>query len=155
MLPTPVRHAWRSLRRTPVFTITAALTLVIGIAASVAIFAVVNGVLLKPLPYGTPDRLIGAWHNLPPIGLTKAQQTAGTYFTYKQLAHTIENIGLYQDGAVNVAEAGGTGEPQRVAVGYITASVIPTLQVPPLLGRTFSEADDQPNAPNVALISEG
>jgi putative ABC transport system permease protein len=115
MLPTPVRHAWRSLRRTPVFTITASLTLIIGIAASVAIFAVVNGVLLKPLPYGNPDRLIGAWNDLPPIGLNKAQQTMGTYFTYKQFAHTIENIGLYQDGAVNVAEASGTGEPQRVA----------------------------------------
>jgi putative ABC transport system permease protein len=155
MLPTSVRHATRSLLRTPVFTITAALTLVIGIAASVAIFAVVNGVLLKPLPYGNSERLVGVWHDLPPIGLNKAQQTVGTYFTYKRHAQTIENIGLYQDGAVNVAESGGGGVPQRLASGYVTASLIATLQVPPLIGRAFTEADDQPNGPNVVLISEG
>ncbi|MEP6494464.1 MAG: ABC transporter permease [bacterium] len=155
MVPTPVRHALRSLRRTPVFTITAALTLVIGIGASVAIFAVVNGVLLKPLSYGNPDRLIGTWFDLPPIGLHKAQQSPGTYFTFKKFSHSIENIGLYQDGAVNIAEAGGSSAPQRIAVAYVTASLIPTLQVLPIVGRTFTDAEDIPHGPEVVLISEG
>src|SRR5204863_3290850 len=86
----PLRYAWRSLRRTPVFTITASLTLVIGIAASVAIFAVVNGVLLRPLPYGQPDRLVGAWFDMPPLNLHHAQQTQTTYYTFQRVAHTIE-----------------------------------------------------------------
>ena len=86
-----IRHAVRSLRRTPAFTLTAILTLVIGIGAVAAIFAVVNGVLLKPLAYGNPDRLVGTWHDLPPLSMTRANQTSAIYFTYKQLAHTIEN----------------------------------------------------------------
>ena len=149
-----MRHAWRSLRRTPAFAITATLTLVIGIGACAAIFTVVNGVLLAPLPYGNPDRLVGAWHDLPGVSMHKAQQTSGMYFTYKRLAQSIENIGLYQNGAVNVSDAGRTTEPQRVSAGFITGSLIPTLQVPPLLGRTFTVAEDLPNGPTVVIISE-
>ena len=99
-----LRYAWRSLRRTPVFTITATLTLVIGLAATIAIFAVVNGVLLKPLPYGQPDRLVGAWFDLPPINLKQAQQTQTTYYTFQRLARTIEGIGVYQEGSANVSD---------------------------------------------------
>lgn len=154
-LALPLRHAWRSLSRTPVFTITAAVTLVIGIAASVAIFAVVNGVLLQPLPYGNPDRLVGAWHDLPPLNLLHTQQTSATYFTYRKLARTIDGIGIYQDGAVNVSEPGGGSEPQRLTAAFISASVVPVLQLPPQLGRNFSEAEDLPNGPLVVMISDG
>jgi len=150
-----LRHAWRSLRRTPVFTITASLTLVIGIGAAVAIFAVVNGVLLRPLPYGNPDRLIGAWHDLPPLSLKKANQTSSTYLTYKRLSRSIDGIGIYQESAVNVAEPGGTSEPQRVTSAWITADLLPTLQVSPLLGRNFTEEEDRPKGPDVVIISEG
>src|SRR5688572_23134371 len=136
-----LRLAWRSLRRTPAFTISAVRTLVIGIGASVAIFAVVNGVLLRPLPYGNPDRLVGIWHALPGVSMDKANQTSGTYFTYKRLAQSIENAGLSQQGAVNVAAPGGDGEPQRLASALITASLIPTLQVSPLLGRNITEEE--------------
>ena len=154
MLPMPLRHAWRSLRRTPAFTITAALTLVIGIGASVAMFEIVNGVLLKPLPYGDSNRLVGAWHDLPPINLHKAQQTSGTYFTYKKFAHTIENIGVYQDGSVNAAGVGGA-EPQRLTAAFMTSTLVPTLGVSPLFGRVFTDAEDRPNGPFVVVISEG
>src|SRR3712207_8656825 len=84
MLSTFLRPASRALRRSPAFTVTAALTLVIGIAASVAIFALVNGVLLRPLPYGQPERLVGVWNAMPAVGLPKANQTAGFYRTYRQ-----------------------------------------------------------------------
>ncbi len=149
-----LRHAWRSLRRTPVFTVTAALTLVIGFGAAIAIFAVVNGVLLRPLPYGNPDRLVGAWHDLPPLDLKKANQTASTYLTYRKLARTIEGIGIYSEGAANVAAIGGDGEPQRIAASWITVDVIPVLQVSPILGRAFTDEEDRPKAPDVVIISE-
>jgi hypothetical protein len=155
MLSMSLRHAWRSLRRTPAFTITAILTLVIGIGASVAMFEIINGVLLKPLPYGDSDRLVGAWHDLPPINMHKAQQTSGTYYTYKKFARTIENIGVYQEGSVNGAGTAAGSEPQRLVAGFISASLIPTLAVPPLMGRNFTEAEDMPNAPDVVVIGEG
>ena len=155
MVAIQVHHALRSLRRTPAFTLTAVLTLIIGIGAVAAIFAVVNGVLLKPLPYGNPDRLVGAWHDLPPLSLTKANQTAGTYFTYKKLSRSIESIGLYNEGAANVSEASGASEPQRLAAAWVTGSVIPSLQVVPLLGRNFTDAEDLPRGPHAVIISEG
>jgi len=147
MIAISFRHALQSLRRTPAFTLTAILTLVIGVGAVAAIFAVVNGVLLKPLPDGDPGRLVGTWHDLPPLSLTKANQTAGTYFTYKKFSRSIENIGVYQEGAANVSEAAGASEPQRLAAAWVTASLIPTLQVLPLLGRNFSDAEDLPRGP--------
>lgn len=147
-----LRYAARSLRRTPAFTTTAAVTLGIGIGAAVAIFAVLNGVLLRPLPYGNPDRLVGAWFDLPPLSLRHTQQTPGTYFTFQRFARTITGIGVYQDGAVNVAAPAGGGEPQRVGVCWVSATLLPVLQVPPLLGRTFTEAEDRPHAPDVVVI---
>jgi len=159
-----IRLAWRSLLRAPVFTITATLTLVIGIGASVAIFAVVNGVLLRPLPFGNPDRLVGAWFDLPPINMFHAPQTQTTYYTFQRLAHTIEGIGLYQEGSVNVSEPGGQSEPQRLTAAWITASLLPVLKVSPMLGRNITEAEDTPSGPregvgrgdgSVVIISEG
>ena len=161
----PIRHAWRSLWRTPVFTITAALTLVIGIAAMVAIFTVVNGVLLRPLPYGTnPDRLVGAWFDLPPINLHHTQQTQTTYYTFQRLAKSIDGIGLYQEGSADISEPGSSAEPQHLTSAWITATLLPAMQVNPLVGRNFTEDEDSPNGgrrsvdghgPSVVLISEG
>ena len=150
-----IRHAARALRRTPVFTITAALTLVIGIGAATAIFTIVNGVLLRPLPYGNPDRLVGVWFDLPGVDLKHAQQTSGTYFTFKRLARSVDGIAVYEEGAVNVAEPGGQSEPQRVRAAWMTVDMLPVLQVPPLLGRNFTEQEDLPKGPNVVIISEG
>jgi len=150
-----VRPAWRSLSRSPAFTLTAAVTLVIGIGAAVTIFALVNGVLLRPLPYGDPDRLVGAYHRMDLVGLSKANQTAGTYFTYKKLARSLDGIAIYQTSAVNVSDPRGGGEPQRIQSARVSGSVLPVLQVSPLVGRNFTDAEDLPNGPNVILISEG
>ena len=150
-----LRLAARSLKRSPAFTIAAALTLVIGIGSSVAIFAVVNGVLLRPLPYGHPDRLIAARHDLLGFDMMRVQQTEATYFTYQRLARTIEGIGVYREVEVNVADPGNVREPQRVASASITATLLPVLQAAPMIGRGFTESDDRPGAPPVALIDEG
>jgi hypothetical protein len=155
MLLQAIRQTWRSLRRSPVFTAAAILTLAIGIGATVAIFAIVNGVLLRPLPYGHPDRLVGAWHNLRGVDLTHTQQTSATYFTYKRFARSIGGIAAYNDGAVNVADPGGGTEPRRLHSASITANLIPLLEVSPKLGRSFTEAEDLPKGPAVVIVSEG
>ena len=150
-----LKPAWRSLRRSPAFTITAALTLIIGIGASVAMFALVNSVLLRPLPYADPDRLVAAYHEMTAVGLPKGNQTAGFYFTYKKLARSIEEIGLYQGSAANVSDPTGGSDPQRITSSNVTASLISVLGVSPMVGRNFSETEDAPNGPNVILIGEG
>ena len=154
-LSTVLKPAWRSLRRSPAFTLTASTTLIIGIGAAVAIFALVNGVLLRPLPYGNPDRLVGVYHDLSIVALPKGNQTGGTYWTYKKFGRSLESIGVYQSDAVNVSDPRGGGEPQRINSATLSASVIPTLDVTPLVGRTFTEEEDRPKGPNVVLISEG
>lgn len=151
----PVRYAWRSLRRTPIFTAAAVLTLAIGVGAVTAIFAVVDGILLRPLPYGHPEQLVGAWHDLPPLSLKHAEQTAATYFTYKRFAHTVSGIAAYTTGSANVADPRGGMEPRRLEAGFISADLVPLLQLPPKLGRSFSAEEDVPNGPSVVMISEG
>jgi predicted permease len=148
-------HASRSLTRAPLFSASVILTLTVGIGSSAAIFAVVNAVLLRPLPYGHPDRLVGAWHDMPAISMVHAQQTAATYRTYKRFAHTITDISLYQEGSVSVGDPDGRAEPERMSMSWQTPNLIPLLEVTPILGRNFTAAEDAPKAPLVALISEG
>ena len=149
-----IGQAARSLRRSPVFTLAAVLTLTIGIGATVTIFAVVNGVLLRPLPYRNPERLVAALHDMPPLGLAHEPQSAQTYFTYRRLAHTIDGIGVYREGDVSVAEPGSAAEPQRLTSAGVSATLLQVLQVAPLIGQTISEDDDRPGAAPVMLIHE-
>jgi predicted permease len=148
-------HSWRALRRAPVFASTVILTLTIGIGSAAAIFAVVNAVLLRPLPYGHSDRLVGAWHDMPAVSLLHANQTVGTYYTYRRLATTIEGIAMYDDGSVNVTDPNGQAAPERIPIAFATANLFPLLQVSPILGRTYSEAEDGPKSEaRVVVIGE-
>ena len=147
-------YATRALLRAPLFSGAVILTLTIGIGSAAAIFAVVNAVLLRPLPYENPDRLVGIWNDMAPISLKHAQQTSGMYLTIKQFARTIEGIAIYQDGSLSVGDPGGRAEPARVNVLWMSASAIPLLGVHPIMGRPFSEAEDAPKAADVAVISE-
>jgi len=148
------RHAARSLIRAPAFTIAAVLTLAVGIGAVVSIFAIVNGVLLRPLPFTHPERLVAAVHDLRPLGLYHEPQTASTYFAYRRLAHTIDGLGVYEQGDANVSEPGGIAHPERMKIARVSAGLIPTLGVAPRIGGAFADADDRPGAPAVILIGE-
>jgi putative ABC transport system permease protein len=148
-------HTWRSLRRVPVFTATIVLTLTVGIGAATAIFTVVNAVLLRPLPYASPDRLVGVWHHMAKIDAKRWGMTSGMYFTYAQLAHSLESIAAYVDGSESVTDPDGLAEPERMPMAATTANLFQTLGVSPLLGRTYSEAEDVPSGPDVVVISEG
>jgi putative ABC transport system permease protein len=151
-----VTHAWRSLRRAPLFSASVILTLTVGIGSAAAIFAVVNAVLIRPLPYGHPDRLVGVWNDMPSVSLMHAQQTSGIYVTYERFARTLEGIAIYQDGSINVSDPDGRGEPQRIHVAWTSANAIPLLQVAPIVGRSYTAAEDAPKAPgDVVVISEG
>ncbi len=149
---TQLRHVIRRLLRTPTFTAVALLTLAVGIGANTAIFSVVNGVLLKPLPYPEADRLIGVWHTAPGVNLKEINNGPSNYFTYREESRTFVDMGVYGNDQVTVT---GVAEPERVAALNVTASTLPILGVAPFLGRTFSAADDSPGRPETIVLTYG
>lgn len=148
-------HTWRSLRRTPLFSVTVVLAFTIGIGSAAAIFAIVNGVLLRSLPFGHADRLVAAWHSMPSVNMDRAPQTPGTFFTYRRFAKSLAGIGIYQEGSANVADPDARSEPERMVVTWTSRELIPLLEVSPIIGRSFSAQEDAPKGPSVAIISEG
>jgi len=146
------RHALRRLRRTPGFTLAALLTLAIGIGANTAIFSVVNGVLIQPLRFPEPDRLIGVWHRAPGIpGLppdVRVSASPSMYYTYGDHSDTFERFGLWQYGA---STATGPVDPEQLLTAQATHGTLDALGVPPLLGRWFTEEDDRGSTESVIL----
>jgi predicted permease len=146
------RRIMRRLLRTPLFTFVAILTLAVGIGANAAIFSVVYGVLLKPLPFAEPERLVGVWHTAPGLKIDVLNQSPGNYLIYREEGRVFEESGMWNGGAASVT--GGT-EPERVQTLSVTDGVLPLLKVQPLLGRLFTKADDSPGAPDRIVLAHG
>ena len=111
-----VRHAARRLARTPVFTLATLLTLALGIGANTAIFSVVNTVLLKPLPFPEPDRLVGLWQTAPGVNITDLNASIADYVTYREESRTLADVAIWNGTAftvTGVARAGAGGCHQR------------------------------------------
>lgn len=147
-----VKHVVRRLSRAPMFTVTAMLTLAIGIAANTSIFSVINGILLKPLPYPEADRLIGVSQTAPGINIRDLNASPATYYTYREENRTFEDIGMWSRGSASVT---GVGEPEQVRTLIVTDGVLPVLRVSPFLGRAFTKQDDAAGAPRTAILSHG
>lgn len=146
-----LRFALRGLGRAPLFTAVTVLTLAVGIGATSAVFSVVHGVLLKPLPYEEPERLVGVWHKAPGLGLDqRLNQSPALYFTYRDESELFTDSGMYDDGTVSVTER---VEPEQVEATWVTDGVFPLLGVEPLLGRSFSQQDDSPGTPETVMLS--
>ncbi len=144
-----LRRLARTLLRAPLFTAVAIATLAIGIAANTAIFTVVYGVLLKPLPFAQPDRLVGVWHSAPGLGFPLMNQGPATYMTYREEGRAFEDIGLWDNWMVAVT---GRAEPERVQALSVTDGLLPVLRVRALVGRRFSRQDDLPGSPATAML---
>jgi len=144
------RHALRRLRMAPSFTFTTLLILAIGIGANSAIFSVVNGVVLKPLPFPHPDELIAVNHAAPGVNLANAGTAPFLHFTYHDQARSFQEIGLFRWSETAVTQL---AEPETALSLNVSAQVLPILGVPPLLGRWFSESDDAPGAPLTAVLT--
>jgi predicted permease len=138
------------LLKSPAFALTAIITVGAAIGANALIFSVVNGVILKPLPYTNPSSLVGAWLVAPGVMPGPLQQSAGTYFMIRDSGQVFTDIGLWQTGSVTVT---GRGEPEQVQSLNVTDGTLPVLGVDPMLGRGFSKEEDLPNGPKVVLIS--
>jgi len=150
-MPMLLRHALRSLKRTPLFAVVATVTLVLGIGSVAATFAIVDGVLLEPLPYGQPDRLVSV--DLQAAELRRIQQPPAVFFTYKRFAHRMVDIGFYRTGNANIWTERGGEAPERVTATWVSASTIPLLRVRPILGRTFTVDEERLNGPQAVILS--
>jgi putative ABC transport system permease protein len=146
-----LRHAMRGLVNSPGFTLVAVLTLTLGIGANTAIFSVVHTVLLRPLPFPEPDRLVRIFETRPEKGWSGASLSRPNFRDYREQSRAFEDIGALL-GASRVLS--GDGFPERVEVGRISAGFFQVLGVRPLLGRTFARGEDEPEAENrVALLN--
>ena len=146
----PFKYALRRLLQFPVFSGLSVLTLAIGIGANCAIFAVVYGVLLKPLPYPDSGRLVSVDHSAPGVNIPRTGAAPFLYFTYREQAKSFAQIGMYQATSYSVT---GLAEPEEIPAVDVTQGVLPTLGVVPLFGRLFTNADDSPGAPPTVILT--
>jgi putative ABC transport system permease protein len=145
-----VKHALRRLLKNPAFSLTALITIGAAIGANALIFSVVNGVVLKPLPFADPGRLVGVWHVAPGLGMPgPMNQGPTTYFTYRD-NKVFNDIGMWDNFTVTIT---GRGEPERVDGLLVTDGTLPIVGVRPVLGRTFTPADDAPGSAETVIVS--
>ena len=142
-----LRFGARTLRRNPGFAVIAVLTLALGIGANAAIFSVVNAVLLRPLPWHEPDRAVMIWSRW--TAFDKTWVSSGEVNDYRRRTRTLDSVATWNDGQANLT---GDGDPERVAVGAVSANTFPTLGAAPFIGRTFTEQEDVPNGPNLVVL---
>ncbi len=145
-----LRQVLRRLGRAPLFTTLTLITLAVGIGATTLIFSVVDGVLLKPLPYPEPNRLIGVWYSSAVINFKDLNMAPFLYFITREQNKTLEDIGIYDGDSLSVT---GTGQPEHVDGLDVSEATLPLLGVKPALGRLFTQADDTAGAPETALLS--
>jgi len=138
----------RSLRRTPGFALTAVLIVALGIGATTAAFSVTDFVLIRPLPFPEPDRLVKVWEKTP--GYTAMELSPPNYRDWRAAATSFESMGAYAGGDATMTVA---GEPRRFRGAGVSADLFPTLGVPPMIGRTFSADDAHAGAAGTIMLS--
>lgn len=144
-----LRYALRGLARQPGFTALTVLTLALGIGANTAIFSVVNGVLLRPLPYPNAEQLEYVTTKFPALGFEQFWMSPPELQELADHNSSFSSVGGFSAGAVNI----NTSQPSRPNSALVTPGLMPTLGVPPLTGRWFSDADSRPGAEDVAILS--
>jgi putative ABC transport system permease protein len=147
-----VRYALRTLRKSPGFTTVVVLTLALAIGANTAIFSVVNGVLLRALPYANADRLVMVWEFDRFSGTTREDASVPDYFDFRARNHVFTDIAAFAEQPLTLTRSGA--EPQHVVAGYATRNLFPLLGVTPIAGRGFTAAEDSPGGPRAVVLSE-
>jgi putative ABC transport system permease protein len=148
-----LRYAFRVMRRNPLFTVTVVLTVALAIAANTAIFSVVNAVLLRPLPFRQPGRLVQVAERNDKLNLPTFSVSVLNFLSWREQSpksfEQIAAIGFYNYTLT------GTGDPEQLIGNRISPALMPVLGLVPVAGRTFTEDEEKPGAPAVAMIGEG
>jgi putative ABC transport system permease protein len=147
-----LRYALRALRKSPGFTLVAALTLALGIGANSAIFSVVNAVLLRPLPYREPERLVTVNHFYPSFNGLQAPVSAGGFVDYQNRTRSFERMAVESGWNPNLT---GRGDPERISGAQVSGQFFATLGVPAALGRALRPDEDAPGRQGVVVLSDG
>jgi putative ABC transport system permease protein len=147
-----IRYAVRTLFGNPGFSFAAIATLALGIGATTAVFSVVDGVLLRPVPFRDMDRLMVVWETDRHAGTTREPSSVPDFFDFRERSQRFDRLGALSSTEVSLTP--DQGDPSRVPTLAVTHDFLPMVGVHPLAGRTFSADDDRPGAPPVALISE-
>jgi predicted permease len=147
-----VRFGLRMLWKSPSFTIVAIVALALGIGANTAIFSVVNTVLLRPLPYKEPERLVMVWEDASKHGYPRDTPAAANYIDWREQNQVFEGMAAIADQSFNLT---GVGEPERIDGRRVSGNLFALLGVEPQLGRAFSAEEDQPGAERVVIMSHG
>jgi len=145
-----IRYAGRLLRGSPGFSAVALITLALGIGANTAIFSVVNTVLLKPLPYQKPNKLVMIWQAYPAAGFDILGASPPEFVDYQDRTRVFDGVAAYANVDFNLT---GAGEPDRIKGARVSGNLFNLLGVPPMLGRTINPEDDRTNGPALAVIS--
>src|SRR5690606_37583968 len=146
-----LRMAARNLAKRPGFSAIVVLTLALGIGANVAILAVVNAVLIRPLPYPESERIVWIKHHAPGLNLPELENSQGTLRLYKEHARSFSHFGAVREERRNLT---GGVQPTRVRVAYVTPSMFGVLGVQPALGRALTDEDAEPGAPPVIVLTD-
>ncbi|HKP86337.1 MAG TPA: ABC transporter permease [Blastocatellia bacterium] len=147
-----LRYGARMLAKSPGFTAVAVLTLALGIGANTAIFSLINTVLLRPLPFKDPDRLVMVWERRSSSGDANIPISGHEFAGWREQNHVFEQTATYTAGDFNLT---GSGEPEAVNGLTVSADFFSVFGVAPLLGRTFSPGEDQEGGARVAVLSQG
>ena len=145
-----LRVGVRGLAKRPGFTIAALFTLALGIGANAAVFSVVNGVLLAPLPYREAEHVAVIWSKW--IAFEKTWVSDAEILDYKTRAQSFQDVGGWSVGRVNLT---GDGDALRVGTGFVTPNLLSVLGAEPMMGRPFTEAEALPDTTTVAILSHG
>jgi putative ABC transport system permease protein len=149
-----LHHVFRRFAMAPTFTAIALITLALGIGANTAIFSVVNGVLIKPLPFPHSQNLVSIWHSAPGLSgvVGDLDCSPAMYFTYSEENHTFQEFGLWENRNASVT---GVGDPEELRALLVTYGTLQALGVQPAVGRWFSQADDTPGSPETVMLTFG
>ncbi|HSY67892.1 MAG TPA: ABC transporter permease [Edaphobacter sp.] len=149
-----LRYAVRTLSRTPAFTVTAVLVMALGIGANVTLFTVVRSVLLKPLPFREPDRLIQLYEKSPDGRREYSYIAGGMYAAWKKAASSVEQMAIYGTDSINLSGSGGQ-LPEKLRYAKCSWDLLSMMGVVPEVGRLFVEADDRRAAPATVVLTHG
>ena len=151
-LTNQLRHVSRRLVRAPLFAVITLVTLAAGVGANTVVFSVLEGVLLKPLPYANGEQLAALRLTAPGIQLNDFELSPSDYFIFREQGRTFQDIGLYTGDSESVT---GMAEPEQVSALLVTDGTLPLLGFQPALGRLFTKQDDSPGAPETVILTYG